>query len=198
MKGRKIRKKNMVKWVSGVIIITIALLLGVLQKEDLYARFGAENKIATSHSILEEDLNTTENIVCLVERVVDGDTFEIRYQNKKEKVRLIGIDTPESVHPDASKNSDYGKKASDYMKELIEGKRVTLEWDTQVRDKYGRLLAYVYLENGEMVNSLLLKQGYAQIATYPPNVKYVEMFTQLQKEARQNEKGFWKENILKK
>ena len=109
-------------------------------------------------------------------RVVDGDTFKINYNGKEESVRLIGIDTPESVHPDASKNVVEGKSASDYAKNLLEGKDITLEFDVQERDHYGRLLAYAYF-GGTMVNKLLLQEGYAQVSTYPPNIKYVAEFT---------------------
>lgn len=108
-------------------------------------------------------------------RVVDGDTFVIDYNGKEEKVRLIGIDTPESVHPDADRNTAAGLTASDYTKSLLNGKSVELEFDVQQRDKYGRLLAYAYVDS-YMLNKKLLQDGYAVVATYPPNVKYVEEF----------------------
>lgn len=108
-----------------------------------------------------------------VVRVVDGDTFVIDRNGTEEKVRLIGVDTPESVHPDAAKNTDAGKSASEHTQELLTGKSVYLEFDVQERDKYGRLLAYVYLD-GEMLNERLLEEGYAVLATYPPNVKYLD------------------------
>lgn len=123
-------------------------------------------------------------------RVVDGDTFEINFDGKKEKVRLIGVDTPESVHPDANRNVKEGKLTSEYTKKYLEGKEVTLEFDVQERDKYGRLLAYVWYE-GEMYNKHLLNIGYAKIATYPPNVRYVDEFTALQEVARENKVGLW-------
>lgn len=110
-----------------------------------------------------------------VVRVVDGDTFVVDFNGKEEKVRLIGIDTPESVHPDSSKNTAAGVTASEYTKSLLTGKSVELEFDVQERDKYGRLLAYVYVD-GYMLNKKLLQDGYAVIATYPPNVKYVDDF----------------------
>lgn len=125
-----------------------------------------------------------------VTRVVDGDTIKINYNSKEESVRLIGIDTPESVHPDASRNVFNGEIASNYTKTLLEGKDIELEFDTQKRDRYGRLLAYVYID-GTMVNRLLLKEGYAQVSTYPPNVKYVDEFIKIQKSARENSKGLW-------
>ena len=126
-----------------------------------------------------------------VVRAVDGDTIILDIEGTEERVRLIGINTPESVHPDPKRNVEFGKIASDYTKTILEGKEVELEFDVEERDRYGRLLAYVYL-NGEMFNKILLRAGYAQISTYPPNVKYVEEFTALQEEARNNEKGFWK------
>ena len=81
---------------------------------------------------------------------------------------------------------------SDYTKSKLTGKKVKLEFDVQERDKYGRLLAYVYID-GEMYNKHLLEIGYAKIATYPPNVKYVEDFKEIQKEARENKVGLWNE-----
>lgn len=128
-----------------------------------------------------------------VTRVVDGDTFEVDFNGTKEKVRLIGVDTPESVHPDASRNVEEGKLTSEYTKEYLEGKEVALEFDVQERDKYGRLLAYAWID-GEMYNKHLLNIGYAQVATYPPNVKYVDDFTALQKTARENKVGLWAED----
>lgn len=111
-------------------------------------------------------------------RVVDGDTFVVNYNGIEEKVRLIGVDTPESVHPDSSKNTAVGVLASEYTKERLEGKEVELEFDVQQRDLYGRLLAYVYV-NGVMYNKTLLEDGVANLATYPPNVKYVDDFTEI-------------------
>lgn len=110
-----------------------------------------------------------------VTRVVDGDTIVVDIDGTAETVRLIGVDTPESVHPDADKNTEAGVAASDYTKAALEGKEVELELDVQERDKYGRLLAYVYLD-GVMYNKTLLEEGVADIATYPPNVKYVDDF----------------------
>jgi micrococcal nuclease len=80
--------------------------------------------------------------------------------------------------------------ASDFTKQLLSDKSVSLEFDVSERGQYGRLLAYVYLEN-EMVNKTLLSKGYAQVATYPPNVAYVDDFTELKRTARENVVGFW-------
>jgi len=125
-----------------------------------------------------------------VKRVIDGDTIEL---DNGERVRLIGIDTPETVHPTKSVQY-FGKEASNFTKNLVEGKLVKIEYDVQKRDKYNRLLAYVYLEDGTFINAELVKQGYAQVSTYPPNVKYVHLFTKLQTEARENNRGLWAKN----
>lgn len=116
------------------------------------------------------------NYTTTVLRVVDGDTFVVNYNGVEEYVRLIGVDTPESVHPDSEKNTEAGILASDYTKARLEGKQVELEFDVQQRDMYGRLLAYVYVD-GVMYNKTLLEDGVANLATYPPNVKYVDDFT---------------------
>lgn len=131
-------------------------------------------------------VETTYKIV----RIVDGDTLVINYNGVDEKVRLIGVDTPESVHPDATKNNEFGKIASDFSKNYLDGKEVTLQFDVQERDQYGRILAYVYI-NGAMYNKTLLQEGMAKVATYPPNVKYVDDFKALEKTARENNKGLW-------
>lgn len=125
-----------------------------------------------------------------VVRVVDGDTIIVDLDGTEERVRLIGVDTPESVHPDKSKNVAYGKIASEFTKSMLEDQAVTLEYDVQERDRYGRVLAYVYLD-GEMFNKTLLEEGHAKVATYPPNVKYVDAFTAIQEKAREEKKGVW-------
>lgn len=130
-----------------------------------------------------------------VTRVVDGDTIIVDFNGKEERVRLIGVDTPESVHPDAAKNLPEGKLVSQFTKDKLEGKEVALEFDVQERDHYGRLLAYVWF-GGETFNKILLREGYAQVATYPPNVKYVEDFTAIQNQARENKKGLWSDNVF--
>ncbi len=121
---------------------------------------------------------TAPNYKTTVLRVVDGDTIVVKYNGAEEKVRLIGVDTPESVHPDSSRNTDAGFAASEFTNVYLTGQEVELEFDVQQRDQYGRLLAYVYLD-GEMFNEKLLRTGYANLATYPPNVKYVDQFTKI-------------------
>ena len=123
----------------------------------------------------------------VVERVVDGDTVVLV---GGERVRYIGVDTPELHHP-KKPVQPYAREAAEFNRRLVEGKKVRLEFDVDRRDKYNRLLAYVFLEDGRFVNAELLKEGYAQLLTFPPNVKYVDLFTGLQKQARENNRGLW-------
>ncbi len=122
----------------------------------------------------------------LCERVVDGDTIIIE---NNERVRLIGVDTPETVHP--NKPVEYfGKEASAFTKRMVEGKKVRLEYDLEVKDKYGRTLAYVFLEDGTFLNAEIIKQGYGFAYTKFP-FKYLEEFRQYEREAREEKKGLW-------
>ena len=124
-----------------------------------------------------------------VVRVIDGDTIEVNFAGKPYKVRYIGIDTPETVHPTRGEEP-YGKEACAKNKELVEGKIVRLEKDVSETDKYGRLLRYVWVGD-LLINAELVRLGYAQVATYPPDVKYHDLFLQLQREAREAGRGLW-------
>lgn len=121
-----------------------------------------------------------------VTKVIDGDTIETEGSSK---VRYIGIDTPETVHPNEPVGC-YGKEASDKNKELVLGKEVRLEKDFSETDKYDRLLRYVWVGD-LMVNEYLVREGYAQSSTYPPDVKYQDRFIEAQRKAREEGKGLW-------
>jgi micrococcal nuclease len=126
----------------------------------------------------------------LCTRVIDGDTIIVNIDGKEERVRLIGVDTPETVHP--NKPVEYfGKEASEFTKRMVEGKKVRLEYDWQRRDKYGRLLAYVYLQDGTFLNAEIIKQGYGFAYTRFP-FKYLEDFRQYEREAGENKRGLWR------
>jgi micrococcal nuclease len=140
--------------------------------------------------------------VAEVTRVIDGDTVEVRLTERAEgpgagraeiggtyTVRLIGIDTPESVKPGTPVEC-FGKEAAAAAKALLEDRRVTLVKDVEEADGYDRLLRYVYLGE-EMVNARLVINGYATAYTYPPNVRHSELFVALQGEARAGEAGLW-------
>ncbi len=132
--------------------------------------------------------------------VADGDTFRIRYGRKAVSVRLIGVDTPESCHAvDSRRNTAWGRKASRYTKKQLYGKTVYLSFDKVRYDKYGRLLAYVYLKNAHgkkvMYNRTLVGKGYARAACYEPNHKFRKVFEKLEKQAKKKKKGFWKDGF---
>lgn len=126
-------------------------------------------------------------------KVVDGDTFWADSRTSKRlKVRLIGVDAPESRKTFRKEVGHFGKEAKEYLDKMIGGKNVKIEFDIDTFDQYGRTLAYVYLENGTFINLELVKNGYAMVMTIPPNVRYAEEFVQLQREARENNRGLWK------
>ena len=127
-----------------------------------------------------------------VMRVTDGDTFRAADGSAKGMIiRLIGVDAPE-LHSSRNKlKHEFGDEAAHYLEKLIGGKRVRFEYDVDRTDKYGRTLAYVYLEDGTFVNAKLIANGYANIMTIPPNVKYQELFLKLERRARRREAGLW-------
>lgn len=132
-----------------------------------------------------------------VKKVVDGDTIEVVFKTgilndgRLYKIRLIGIDTPESKHMDENKNTKEGEIAFEYTKEKLEGKLVEVEFDIGIVDKYDRLLSYIWIED-TMYNRHLLEIGYAKILTIQPNIKYIDIFKKTSEEAKKMEKGFWK------
>jgi len=123
----------------------------------------------------------------VIVRAVDGDTVVLA---GGERVRYIGVDTPELHHPRKPVQA-YAREAWIVNRQLVEGHRVRLEFDVEPRDRYGRTLAYVFLEDGTFVNAELMRQGYAHILTIPPNVKYQDQFLALQREARAARRGLW-------
>jgi micrococcal nuclease len=124
-----------------------------------------------------------------VTRVVDGDTIEVLIDGVEYRVRYIGIDTPETKHPTRGVEP-FGPEASQANSELVEGRTVLLEKDVSETDRYGRLLRYVYVGD-LMVNEELLRRGLAQIATFPPDVKYVDRFLGIQRAAQEAGVGMW-------
>ncbi len=129
-------------------------------------------------------------------RVVDGDTIIVFYNEEERYVRLIGVDTPESVNPDELKNNEFGKMASDYTKEILSGyNEVYLQFDVSETDQYGRLLCYVWLFDSDnltdMLNYQLVADGYAFHKEYEPDTYYAESFTAATVHAKDNQKGLW-------
>ena len=142
----------------------------------------------------------------LVTRIIDGDAIQVLYGGVEKRVRLIGIDAPESrIDRKALKDanmSEYdieaivemGAKAKAYVNGLIKrGDFVTIEFDVREMDRYGRLLCYVYLSNGKMLNEEIVKAGYANVKTIPPNVKYKDTFLKAFNYAEETKGGLWDE-----
>ncbi len=154
--------------ISWIVILATLLLLGNFIKTNQPAKSPASQE------------------TFVITRVIDGDTIELE---NGQRVRYIGIDTPETVDPRRSVQC-FGKEASEFNKKLVEGKLVRLEKDVSETDKFGRLLRYVYV-NDLFINDYLVRQGYAHVSTFPPDVKYQQQFLEAEREARENNRGLW-------
>ena len=124
-----------------------------------------------------------------VTRVVDGDTLEARIGGEVEDVRLIGVDTPETVEPGAPVQC-FGPRASRFAERALEGRRVRLVFGVERRDVYGRLLAYAYVDR-EFFNQELLRRGLARTLSIPPNTRYRALFERLELAAARTGRGLW-------
>jgi micrococcal nuclease len=140
----------------------------------------------------EQDGRTGRTGTTVVEKVVDGDTIEVEVGGRTEKVRLLGIDTPETKDPRKPVQC-FGAEASAHTAELLPpGTEVRLEHDVERRDRYDRVLAYVYrASDGLFVNLALAREGYADLLTYPPNVTHTAELGAAVAEARREQRGLW-------
>jgi micrococcal nuclease len=126
-----------------------------------------------------------------VRRLVDGDTIDVVFENSAiATVRLIGVNTSETVDPRRPVEC-FGAEASARLHELLDGQAVWLERDVSQVDRFGRLLRYVWLDADVLVNDRLVAEGYAQVSTFPPDVRYVETFTASQRAAQEAGRGLW-------
>lgn len=135
------------------------------------------------------DNNTRDQRV--VVKVIDGDTIDVARpgETAKERIRLIGVDTPETKDPRKPVQC-FGKEASEFTSRLM-GRTVWLEYDVEPKDRYGRTLAYVFLDDGAFFNLILAEEGYAQPLTIPPNVRYADRFVEAARRAREEGRGLW-------
>jgi len=134
-----------------------------------------------------------------VVKIVDSDTFWADDGSEKGvKIRLIGVDAPETRNTGRKIIGYYGQQSKEYLIKLLTGKKVRLEYDVGRKDQYNRTLAYVYLSDGTFVNAELVKQGFAMVMTIPPNVRYVDRFLKLERRARSNNRGLWNEKHIEK
>ncbi len=146
-----------------------------------------QNSSSVSNTTVRASSTLPDGSVVLVVRVVDGDTIELE---TGEKVRYIGVNTPETVSPKKPVEC-FGKEASNKNKELVTGQKVQLVKDVSESDRYGRLLRYVYLPDGTFVNLKLVQEGFAYADTFPPDVKYSKLFVTAQKQAQMQKAGLW-------
>ncbi len=140
---------------------------------------------------LKEGLGSHKYIKAYISGVTDGDTLEIIYRKEEYKVRLLCIDTPESVKK-GIEVQPYAREASELTKKLALHKNVRLVFEKGLRDRYGRLLAYIILENGQNLNALLVRNGYARAELVSPNTSNKKYFLKLQKEAIEDRMGMWR------
>ena len=197
--SKKSKKVKIILLLFAVILILCAVLYGS------YKGYRTPSPKDLLHTISHPIDKGDKKELYEVESVVDGDTFKIKVSGEIVKVRLIGVDAPESVASGSytdktgKKNTDQGKTASEFTKKLLEGKTVRLEYDVQKEDQYGRILAYVYVKQDDgtelFLNRYLLEEGMAQVMTVSPNVAHADEFTKAQKKARKNNKGFWEDGF---
>jgi len=186
---KKILKFSNLGWIiAGILFLTLALIMIFNNKKP---ETKLENIIPTI-----TPTPTIKSDLVLVTKVIDGDTIMVKINDKEEAVRLIGIDTPETVDPRKTVQC-FGKEASEKMKELLENKMIKLEADTTQndRDKYNRLLRYVYLEDGTFINKKLIEEGFGFEYTYQIPYKFQMEFKVAQKMAEEKKIGLWADGV---
>jgi micrococcal nuclease len=157
--------------------ITLAIVGGVL---DLFDSGGGSGESTG-------ELSARGRVV----RVVDGDTVRVRIRDQTETVRYIGVDTPETVKPGEPVQC-FGKRASAFNRRLVGGRRVELRFGRERRDRYGRLLAYVYvLGRKRSLSATLVAHGFGRVLTIPPNTAHARSFARLERRARNRRLGLW-------
>jgi len=190
------RKLNLKKLsaIPAVILLIISFIR--IYNPNFYQKYLAVSQPAKQNVVKE---NPTDNpalcsgkqeCIARVTTVVDGDTIDI---STGERVRYIGVDTPETKHPTKAVQC-FGKEASEKNKELVQDKEIKLIKDVSDKDKYGRLLRYIFV--GDLfINDYLARQGFAHAATFPPDVRFAQQFLEAEREARDNQRGLWAPGI---
>jgi micrococcal nuclease len=186
----------MVKRILYVAVIILSILVLTPHRE-LPEQLVASSPVAQSAAATQsvEDATTTQRqkyTYYMVTKVVDGDTIAVNMNGKNTTIRLIGLDTPETVDPRKPVQC-FGVQASDKAKEVLNGKSVRLEMDASQGDldKYGRLLAYVFLEDGTFFNQLMISEGFGHEYIYNLPYKYQKEFKAAERTAREGKKGLW-------
>ncbi len=158
------------------------------------AQAGAGTSAQTAESPIKvtqlEGMVPGGHIKAVVKRVVDGDTIRAEYRGEEYRVRLLCIDTPESVKANV-KEQPFGKQAAEKLEEMIQGKEVQLLFEKGLWDNYDRLLAYVMLEDGSCANAIMISEGFARANSVKPNIVHRDYFNSLQAKAIEEERGLW-------
>ncbi|MBX5318135.1 thermonuclease NucI [Staphylococcus caprae] len=173
------------KSLSLIVLALIAIIVIMFQ---LINHSGPFSKIGTNQQNQSTDLKSKDKVY--VERVVDGDTFVANKDGKEIKVRMIGMDTPETVKPNTPVQP-YGKEASNYSQKALTHQNVYLEYDKEKNDRYGRTLAYVWINDKRMFTEELVEKGLAREKYYSPNGKYRDVLIKAQNKAKQNKVNLW-------
>ena len=228
--GKRIKLGKDIKIIIAVVIAIIAVLLCMLfsklmtnssssgsDRADANIFYldrillGGKETGETSNIDSGADKETSKLDEYTLSRVIDGDTIEVQRGTSGTpiSVRLLSVNTPESVNPDAALNNEYGNRASEYTKNLLKDTQtVYLSYDTESKDEYGRILAYVWLSKDAnlqseddiknyMLNSILVQNGMAEVKIYEPNHKYQEILEKQEKEAIAQGTGYWADNGYK-
>lgn len=174
----------------------IIILLGLAAQDMFFHQDGGGFVEATKPLSSSQNTLAQKSSGPIVTRIIDGDTIVVLVDGVSEKVRLIGVDTPEAVDPRRTVEC-FGKEASMFTKTLLDGKVVTLEADPSQsdRDHYRRLLRYVFLEDGTLVNEEIIARGYGHEYTYRIPYKYQSQFKNAERLARDSQKGLWAEGV---
>lgn len=194
------RKKNQIDTLYDLVKLgpkkaIIIIIIGVIAYF-----FGGEAVFNIPGNNSGNDSGNQDFVQAVIVRAVDGDTAVVRIDGQEKRVRFLGVDTPETVHPNKPVQF-YGKEASNFTKESLNGRRVWLEYDSNPQDRYGRHLAYIWLNNPKtinestiresMFNAKLLLGGYAKVMIIRPNKRYESEFRKFQDEARNKMLGVW-------
>ena len=171
------RKKYMLSLIATLLILAM-IYVAYIAIRDMLAESAYDERLSGPYEVAY---------------VVDGDTIIVNMDGAETRVRLIGIDTPESVADESYKeNTPEGEEASKYSTNLLSGNSVYLEYDTEKQDSYGRTLCYVFLSDKKtMANELILKNGYARTMAIEPNTKYQTRLAAAELSAKQSRAGFW-------
>lgn len=180
----KLPRSTFLLFLVGILLLLGGFLLGKNTSQRTKDSKVPQKVSITPTGDVQKEQESAETV--LVTKVIDGDTIQIE---GGRTVRYIGIDAPET-HNRRTGIACYAREATEENQRLVEGKRVRLEKDVSETDKFGRLLRYVYIDQ-VFVNDHLVRQGFAQVSTFPPDVTYQSQFLQAQKEARKNNRGLW-------